>query len=158
MEEGESLDGNALLQKVNNLSIWKKRDQRAPHKPLLILYALGRLQQHQARYIPYVEVKEKLEELLIAFGPIRKSYHPEQPFVRLKNDGIWELDKPVDQNFTNKKLISNHVSGGFTKDVFDLLLKNEQLIQEMADIVLNTHFPESIHEDILQGYITGCGT
>ncbi|OAH55785.1 restriction endonuclease [Domibacillus aminovorans] len=144
------MDEKVLLQKINNMSIWKKRDQRAPHKPLLILYALGRLQQDQVKYIPYVDVREKLEELLIAFGPIRKSYHPEQPFVRLKNDGIWELDMPVDQNFTNKKLMANNVSGGFTEEVFDLLLKNDHLIQEVANIVLNTHFPESIHEDILQ--------
>ena len=33
-----------LLEKIKHLKIWKKEDQRAPHKPLLILYALGQLQ------------------------------------------------------------------------------------------------------------------
>ncbi len=32
-----------LKAKLSNLSIWKKNGQRAPHKPLLILYALGKL-------------------------------------------------------------------------------------------------------------------
>jgi predicted restriction endonuclease len=32
-----------LLRKVSEISVWKHGDQRAPHKPLLILFALGKL-------------------------------------------------------------------------------------------------------------------
>jgi putative restriction endonuclease len=72
---------------LSNLTIWKKKGQRAPHKPLLILYALGQLQANKS-LLPYEQVREKLKKLLIEFGPHRKSYHPEEPFVRLANDGI----------------------------------------------------------------------
>ena len=97
-----------LLKRINELYIWKKGDQRAPHKPLLILYALGQLQQGSPRLIKYNMASEKLKELLIEFGPLRKSYHPEQPFVRLVNDGIWELSIDINlSKFTNKQLIDN---------------------------------------------------
>jgi|GEM_PF-5366572 len=36
-----------LKERINNLSIWKKGDQRAPHKPLLILFSLGQLLAYQ---------------------------------------------------------------------------------------------------------------
>ena len=32
---------------------------------------------------------------LFEFGPSRKSYHPEYPFWRLQNDGIWEVASDV---------------------------------------------------------------
>jgi len=36
-----------LLTRIREVSVWKKGDQRAPHKPLLILYALGKLLEGQ---------------------------------------------------------------------------------------------------------------
>jgi putative restriction endonuclease len=32
-----------LLFAVRNVTVWKKKEERAPHKPLLIVYALGQL-------------------------------------------------------------------------------------------------------------------
>jgi putative restriction endonuclease len=34
--------GESIPQQFDQLSTWSRGDQRAPHKPLLILYALGR--------------------------------------------------------------------------------------------------------------------
>lgn len=42
-----------------SINIWKKGDQRAPHKPLLLLLALGKVQQG-TQWIAYSEVKDKL--------------------------------------------------------------------------------------------------
>ncbi|ADU29390.1 phosphorothioated DNA-binding restriction endonuclease [Evansella cellulosilytica] len=139
---------NELIDKITNLSIWKKGDQRAPHKPLLILYALARLQSSQERLLSYSEARGKLTELLVEFGPQRRSYHPEQPFVRLQRDGIWELDK-LEMEPNNRKLLKNEVSGGFSEQVYNLLLNNNNLIRKVTDIILNNHFPETIHDDIL---------
>ncbi|HWO78447.1 MAG TPA: HNH endonuclease [Bacillus sp. (in: firmicutes)] len=140
-----------LKERINNLSIWKKGAQRAPHKPLLILYALSRIQAGNERFIPYKEVKEVLTDLLIDFGPKRKSYHPEEPFVRLQRDGIWELSEEVDgSNPSNKLLLENSISGGFKVEVINVLKENPNLIQEIAQIVLENHFPQTLHEDILR--------
>jgi putative restriction endonuclease len=139
-----------LINQIKNIAIWKKGDQRAPHKPLLLLYALSQVRNNKVRLIPYEIVRGKLSYLLKEFGPARKSYHPEHPFVRLTNDGIWELNQQFkNDNFTNKLLLDNKVSGGFTIEIYHELLKNPALIQELAYIILNQHFPETFHEDIL---------
>ncbi|RSK27604.1 restriction endonuclease [Bacillus sp. HMF5848] len=144
------MDRQELMSRIEGLSIWRKGDQRAPHKPLLILYALGQLRSNNNRYLKYEDVKSKLKELLMEFGPLRKSYHPEHPFVRLSNDGIWELDKQVNrQKFTDKQLLQSDIAGGFTNDVYSMLVSDPALIQKVAQTVLELHFPDSIHEDIL---------
>ena len=138
-----------LKDSIKNLTIWKKRGERAPHKPLLILYALGKIQQGKPRMLPYKQVRLDLKELLIEFGPLRKSYHPEQPFVRLANDGIWELDKKIQKKPNNMQLLLNDVNGGFTEEVYNLIVENFSQIPDIAQIVLDQHFPYTIHEDIL---------
>jgi len=144
------MDSTELKNRVNSLNIWKSGEERAPHKPLLILLALGQLQTRHSRFLPYEEIRDTLKDLLIEFGPDRKSYHPEQPFVRLINDGIWDLNILVDRtNIKDKWLLKNNVSGGFSEEVYSLLINNEALIRKVAEIVLNNHFPETIHEDIL---------
>ncbi|WP_273834192.1 phosphorothioated DNA-binding restriction endonuclease [Guptibacillus sedimenti] len=146
------MNEHTLKETIKTLSIWKKGNQRAPHKPLLLLYTLARLQSDQSQFIPYKQVKEKLTSLLIEFGPKRKSYHPEEPFVRLKHDGIWELRTALEldtRNPNNRLLLDHHVSGGFTDEVYLLLKDNHQLLCEIVDILLRNHFPETLHEDIL---------
>ncbi|MCA1060289.1 HNH endonuclease [Rossellomorea aquimaris] len=139
-----------LKERINNLSIWKKGDQRAPHKPLLILFALGKLQAEATRFISYEVTREKLTELLREFGPLRKSYYPEEPFVRLRRDGIWILDKEANaKSPSNRQLLSDEVAGGFTPEVYYLLKNDPKLVQEIAHIILDSHFPETIHQDIL---------
>ncbi|MDX8289333.1 HNH endonuclease [Metabacillus indicus] len=144
------MNGEELKRRINNLSIWKKGDQRAPHKPLLILLALGQVQNENKRFISYEFTRGKLTELLREFGPIRKSYHPEEPFVRLKRDGIWILDKEVNEKSpSNRQLLNDDVAGGFNQDIYELLNENPGLVQELTHILLDQHFPETIHEDIL---------
>jgi putative restriction endonuclease len=146
-----------LLSDIKNMNIWKKHDQRAPHKPLLILYALAQLQTNQKQWLDYRIVSEDLRRLLIDFGPYRKSYHPEQPFVRLANDGIWQLEAKgftssisiQDLNIKDKWLKTHDTMGGFNDDVFQLLKADKNLIREIAEMLLDMHFPESLHEDIL---------
>ena len=136
-----SLDSTELKERIKNLSIWKRGEERAPHKPLLILMALGQLQSKNKRFLPYKEVRKSLTELLIEFGPSRKTHHPEQPFVRLVTDGIWDLNTSVRKDeIKDRWLLDHQVVGGFNDEVFTLLNSNENLIREIAEIVLDNHF------------------
>jgi Predicted restriction endonuclease len=138
-----------LKNRINNLTIWKKKEQRAPHKPLLLLYALARFQFGEYR-LTYEETRVKLKKLLMEFGPLRKNYSPEEPFVRLTTDGLWDLNKPVNKRrFTDKLLISEGISGGFKDDILRLLKARPILLQEVAEQLLYAHFPESVHQDIM---------
>lgn len=144
------MDEAELRRRIANLSIWKKHGQRAPHKPLLLLHALARLQQNQS-VLPYEETRAKLKKLLFEFGPPRKSYHPEQPFVRLATDGIWELNVEVDKRQPfDKQLLTHHATGGFRPDVLVLLKDNQRLVLEIADQLLHDHFPETVHQEIAE--------
>ncbi len=107
------------------MNIWKKGDERAPHKPLLILYTLGLLQTKGKSQFSYEEVREGLKTLLEEFGPPRKTHHPEQPFVRLAKDSIWKLNREVkDRNIYDGWLRENQVFGMFLDEVYSLLKNN----------------------------------
>lgn len=85
----------AILERFGRLNVWSRGGQRAPHKPLLILYALGRWSRGDVTAIPFNEIDPQLTDLLKEFGPSRRSYHPEYPFWRLQNDGVWKVHAPT---------------------------------------------------------------
>ena len=86
------VERNEFLQKLGQVKFWRTRGQRAPHKPLLVLLALGRVAQGEKRLARYEQdIERPLTDLLERFGPPRKKIHPEYPFGRLKNDGLWEI-------------------------------------------------------------------
>lgn len=89
------MTNDALLTRFDELNTWKQGDQRAPHKPLRVLYALGRWQQGK-REVTFREAEPELTNLLREFGPPRRSDHPEQPFWRLQKDGVWTVNAPAD--------------------------------------------------------------
>jgi putative restriction endonuclease len=149
-------DDYAILKRFENLSVWKKGDQRAPHKPLLALYALGRCMRGEPRLVQFGVVDDALRQLLVEFGPPRRSFHPEYPFWRLQNDGIWEVISEVELqprkgNTDPKKseLIEYRAAGGFPKDIYGVLRAKPTLISHLADRLVSRHFPTSLHTDIL---------
>lgn len=42
-----------LQHAIENITIWRKGEQRAPHKPLLLLYVLSQYQRGHARMFDY---------------------------------------------------------------------------------------------------------
>ena len=151
------MDREEVFNLFDHINMWKRGGERAPHKPLLILFALGKCSRGEDRWISFSEVNENLKELLVEFGPPRGSIHPEYPFWRLQNDGVWELSEGADrlrrrQNQTDalkSELIKHKVCGSFPVKLFDALIKDQRLLAEVAENILEKNFPPSIHEDIL---------
>ncbi len=145
-----------LKLRIRQIVVWKRGTQRAPHKPLLLLYALGRLVTAGQRLIPFAEVAVDLRSLLLEFGPDRKAWHTEYPFWRLQNDGIWELTN-IDQvelrhgqtDGKKSELLKYGVTGGFTVEVFEVLQSHLGLVSELAIEILSQHFPATVFGDIL---------
>jgi len=149
------MDESKLLKQFKNLNVWSKGSQRAPHKPLLVLYALAAVSRGESREILYAQVDEHLKQLLVDFGPPRKSYHPEYPFWRLQNDGLWEVhsDRKLElrsgqTDAKKSELLRYNAIGGFKKPIYRALKNNPKLTAEIAQSVLSSHFPESLHDDI----------
>lgn len=154
-----------LLQLFRNISVWQKGGIRAPHKPLLILYALAKCSRNEERAIPYREIDRDLRSLLIEFGPSRKSYHPEYPFWWLQSDGIWMLwnanDLASRRGRTDPKrseFLKNNVLGGFTDSIYEAFRTDQELVKEVTEIILDLNFPVSLHEDILNAIGLSLGT
>ena len=101
------MQAESLKQVINNLRIWQRGDQRAPHKPLLLLYALGRVSRGEPRKMKYELVKYDLKNLLTEFSPPRVVHSSSYPFIRLSNDRAPELDMPVWEIFGNETLKTN---------------------------------------------------
>ena len=101
---------------------------RAPHKPLLTLWALGQCLSGKDRMVSYKSAKPALSDLLEKFGPPRKT-GPEYPFWYLQSDEIWELSnaETVHGKASNRKLIDGNVHGRFTEDVYSLIQNDPAL-------------------------------
>lgn len=146
-----------IINLFRSVNVWKRGSERAPHKPLLLLYALGKCSRGKPRAIPFSEVARDLPRLLREFGPSRKSYHPEYPFWWLQSDGLWELSHTDDlerrkggNDPKKSELLRHNVTGGFPDSIYDLLRQDSQLIIEVAQVILDRSFPTSIHEDLLE--------
>lgn len=139
-----------LLEKMNRIKMCKNGNKRAPHKPLLVLYALGQIGKTKDQYIPFEQVNESLIPLIMSFGPVTKSYRATYPFTHLVNDGIWVLSRPLDTTKDYSVRALSDVMGGFSDEVYTLLKNNPLLIKQIAQTILESNFPESMHEDILR--------
>ena len=151
------MDREQIIEKFETLRQWRSDGERAPHKPLLVLYAIGKLLRGEDRLISYTDdIEENLENLLKEFSPRRDSYNPQFPFWRLQNDGIWvvtDADKigqtpSGDAHITD--LRNYDVSGGFNETISEQLQNDLELTYEIIRSLLDAHFPPSLHEDILQ--------
>ena len=137
--------------------MWSDGDRRAPHKPLLLLYALAKCSRGEKRLFSFKEADKPLQGLLIDYGHASKYPHSLYPFWYLKNDGLWEHKNVENIQFRKGKpeprksaLIECNVHGGFKEEIYDVLLSDKKLITELASLVLEKNFPESIHEDLIQ--------
>lgn len=153
---GEVCSQDRILELLASLNVWKRGDSRAPHKPLLMLLALGRLSAGAGRLVAFEEWATPLAKLLEEFGPPRKAIHTEYPFWRLQSDQLWEV--PENGMLTRgrgnvdplkSEFIRFQVKGGFPQPVYEAFRRNPLLVREAAKKVLNAHFPASVHSEIL---------
>lgn len=127
--------------------------KRTPNKPLMLLLALGRLQQDKPRLVSFAEIEEQLEDLLEMYGrPVKP--RPEYPFWHLRTAEFWEI--PAEQSVPTQSgsaarryLRDNDIKAGFTEEAFNMMKANPELVDELITILLEDHFPDSLHDDIL---------
>ncbi len=144
---GTGSDG--WLERIGAINVWKRGDQRAPHKPLLILLALAAWRRTGTSRLSFDEAEPDLASLLRSFGPPSRSVSPQYPFVHLQSDGFWRLDAdvPVGSSFTVTQL-RNGVAGQFSPEFEAALSADPRLAPDVAHLVLAGHFPDSLHADI----------
>jgi predicted restriction endonuclease len=106
------------------------------------------------------EFQRKLIEFWTNNGIDWKSDHPEQPFWRLQRDGVWTVHAPAGLALKTGDVIprvtalrSHDVRAGFSADVQTALAADLSLAAALASRILEQHFPESLHQDILNAVV-----
>ena len=154
-----------ILKRFQAFIVWERHGERAPHKPLLILYAIGKLMLGE-EHLPYAAIEADLRDLLKEFRPWRRNYRPQDPFWRLRNartseDRIWEVPnahriregRRSDGRSTGDALVGDlrrYGVGGFLPPIADQFRNNIGLRFEVVGGLLGSHFPVTYHADILQ--------
>jgi putative restriction endonuclease len=141
-----------VVARLASLRQHQRHGQRSPHKPLLVLLALGRLAASGASELPWSVAETVLAELIAEFGPRSKTGRAQSaayPFTRLRADGIWVLDHDVQMDFIGP-LARGGVSGQFEPSVESVLLAEPALVRAAARDLAMSNFPETVAPDVLE--------
>ncbi|WP_340560032.1 phosphorothioated DNA-binding restriction endonuclease [Streptomyces sp. GSL17-111] len=138
------------LGRIAALRQWTRDGARAPHKPLLLLYALGRFQEDADGGLSYSVVEEDLKRLLSEYGPPHRST-PAYPFHHLVSDGVWEVrtDRGTGSPGTAvRELRASGAVGRLVPELRAALRREPELLGRMTRLLLDLHFPTSLHGDL----------
>ena len=145
-----------ILTRFQQIRIWHNHDRRAPHKPLLALWAIGRCLGGEKRLAAFDLIDSELTRLMMRFGPHNSYLHTHYPFWRLQNDQIWEIDRPhlvrttSSGNAHRADLLHHGIQGGLWQDCYDRLQSEPTVALKVVSLLLGDHFPDTLHQDILQ--------
>ena len=146
-----------ITRRFESLQVWRSGTKRAPHKPLLLLWALGRCLHGYPRLTSFDHVDTELRKLLYRFGPHRKTVHTEDPFWRLQRDEVWEIDRPdrvrstADGSGALKSDLRKHATqGGLRAADYRAFKSDPNLIFRIAGSLVASHFPITLHDEIFE--------
>ncbi|MER7932175.1 MULTISPECIES: phosphorothioated DNA-binding restriction endonuclease [unclassified Streptomyces] len=140
------------LERAAKLRQWSRHGVRAPHKPLLLLYALARFQSDAEGELRYTAVEGDLKRLLAEYGPARGT-SPAYPFHHLVSDEVWEVRTergPGSPGTGVRELRSGGAVGRLAPDLRAALRREPSLLGRMARVLLDLHFPPSLHQDLCE--------
>ncbi|WP_433990387.1 hypothetical protein SuNHUV7_20280 (plasmid) [Pseudoseohaeicola sp. NH-UV-7] len=145
---------NDILKRFDSIRTYSKDGKLAPHKPLLLLYALSKLKNERIRRIVFNDAEDIVSPLIKTYGPFRAKASVAYPFARLANDksNIWwveEHEKNVSGDLSVTEARDRRLKAGFSDDVLAALEADPKLIDNLAFDVLERNFPPSLHQDIL---------
>ena len=139
-----------VLQRLASLRHHERDGRRSPHKPLLMLLALGRLAETGSSRIPWSLAEEKLAELIEEFGPPSQTGRAQSaayPFTRLRADGVWTLDSDVPMDRVTP--LRQGVSGRLEATLEQVLKDYPALLSTAARTLVDAHFPGTVAPDVL---------
>lgn len=156
----------SLLEDFRKIRTFVASGKRAPHKPLLLLIALARVQNGEDRWLTYPEVEACLGPLLSRYSPFGNPT-PWNPFWRLRNDRwregereqpLWELRgsqalqnaaRMTSSSPGSKFLRDNAAAAAFPEALHAFLAANPSIVNDLAEDILERNFPPTYHEELL---------
>lgn len=146
---GHGADRSEWLQRIEGIRTWRRAGERAPHKPLLLLYLLGRLQREGTSEVAYQDAERPLLDLLAEFGPPRPT-SAAYPFHHLISDGIWVVTSAHggSPGASAGRLRATHAVGRLAPDLEAALRAEPALIVLAVHGLLDRSFPVSLHAEL----------
>ena len=144
----------SFLEQIDGIRVYAQGNRRAPHKPLLLLTALSRARQGESQLAPYATWKEALLPLLEEFAPpVVGRPQPELPYWHLRTDGLWEIpgsgELPLGQGGFPQMGPLRATRAGLPLELHERLRQDPQLVRRAARLLLDRHFPPTLHRSIL---------
>lgn len=147
-----------FLDAVLSQRMYQRDGERAPHKPLTVLYALGRAVKGE-RLTRYSAAEPDLEDLLNRFGPPRENQKPEQPAWRLLQPSstvqIWDIEgatrvRTYENGDPKRADLREFASIGLSKPAFTLFHDRPADAQYAATCIAEHLLPSSIQGELLE--------
>ena len=140
----------SAIERLTALRQYQGDGKRAPHKPLLVLLALGRLANTGSSTMPWSLVQTRLTELLAEFGTSSSvgASSAAYPFTRLRSDGVWHLSRDV-PNDNVGPLNAEPIDGRFPEEIERELRASPGALNDVARALVELQFPFTIAPDVL---------
>ena len=145
-----------LLKRVQTIRVYSRHGRRSPHKPLLLLLSIGRHLNGHERLATFGNIEGDVNRLIRRFGLPDSRENAYLPFWHLRNDGLWQIDRPklVRKTKSGSAYISDlrehDIRGGLVQDFLNALDTDPGFAWRVVLSLLNDYFPPSLHEDVLR--------
>lgn len=144
-----------IINLFSKLRVYHEDNKPFLHKPLLLLFALGRCYNEHERMIPFSLVDESLKQLFSKFYPIGlESSNTHYPFGKLENDRLWDVEKSKELRRTSVghllkgELLEKNIRGGFNQGIYQALINDKSSIMKIVDQILQKFFPKEQHDSL----------
>jgi putative restriction endonuclease len=142
------MNNSEILKLFSSINCARLDDGYAPHKPILVLLLLERLLKGHPNNFSFEELDHDLKKWLEKYGSSNASNTRNEPFWRLKNDGIWDITAPVElvsqsSTPTPKQLIDAKVSAKLKDDLHQGIRSNPELISEISSNLVGQFVSEA---------------
>ena len=154
----EMLAPAAVLEAFENIRRAQSAGVYAPHKPMLILLALARVQRGEPRLVEFTQIDVLMKQLLTEFGRTGAANSRHNPFWHLATDGqgaLWDFQRPPDwvhrpasATPTLGELKRRQLRAGFAQAIDDTLRHVPGLLASVASRTLDAYFPTTLQADI----------
>ena len=151
-----SSSSDRLIARVKSIRVFLRHGRQSPHKPLLLLLAIGRHLSGHERLATFGEIEGTLNRLIRRFGLPESRENAHYPFWHLSNDGLWQVEKPELVRTTTagnpyvSDLRAHDTRGGLVGEFVANLDENPDFAWRVVQSLLDDYFPPSLHEDILE--------
>jgi len=148
------MTNSEILNLFSSINCARLGDGYAPHKPILILLLLERILNGHANSFSFAEIDHDLKKWLEKYGSNNASNTRNEPFWRLKNDGVWDITAPSELSSlsgtpTPKQLIEANVSAQLKDDLYQRIRNNPDLIAEIAKCLVTRFVSEALQSSLL---------